>query len=273
MLDKIKKKLSKVFIGGDSHTDFTALRTSEDVYKCIQEADKVKTQLAEFMGDSAKNTKFVSLGENCSSAWYLKQLGLKKASYPFDWVFSSPEIILDCLNDNFEKYLDKGLIVPKRGGTSAGHSYYHDDLFNHRNPLASDNDYSYLQRCCDRLTGLVQSQHSACYLITLINEPGKRLNWANGFNKQFAMPEGERLQSVSSLVEYLRERNENSKFVLVDHYTDSDKPLKCGRMSDDVFFMQFHARGKSTGVLYENELDDFCFKLILTGLYGEAKGS
>ena len=169
--------------------------------------------------------------------------------------------------------MDKELIVPKRGNASAGHSYYHDDLFNHRNPLASDNDYSYLQRCCTRFTELLESQQNTCYLITLINEPEKRLTWAKGFNKQFALPEGRRLESASNIVEYLKEKNQNSKFILVDHYTDSIKPLQYGRINDDVFFIEFHAMGKSTGVFYENELDDFCYKLVLTELYGEAKES
>ncbi|WP_281545510.1 DUF1796 family putative cysteine peptidase [Grimontia sp. SpTr1] len=269
MLSKIKSQLANLIHGDDSDRDFTSARSSQEVYQTIHQAGKAKAELSEFIGNPTGETKFVSLGENCSSAWYLKQVGLKDASYPFDWVFSSPDIILDCLEDSFSKYLDRDLIVPKRRKGSAGHAQYHDDLFNHRNPLASEANYDYLKRCCERLSTLVASQQPSCYLITLINEPEKRVNWAKGFDKQFAMPRNQGLESVAKLKDYLKAKNQNTKFVVVDHYTERENSVEYEKVDDDVFFIRFDAQGKSTGVLYENAFDDFCFKLIMTGLYGK----
>jgi hypothetical protein len=50
------------------------------------------------------NSEVISLGENCNSAWYIKQVGLKKSSYPFDWIYCSPEIINHCIKDSFKTY-------------------------------------------------------------------------------------------------------------------------------------------------------------------------
>ena len=248
--------------------DMTSGSTSAEVARCICEAEQARSQLADFMGQDVAETRFVSLGENCSSAWYLKQLGLKDGSYPFDWIFSSPEIVQDCINDGFEKYLDRELMVPIKGGTAAGHSLYHEKLFSHRSPLVGDEDYDYYQRCCNRFLELMALQASACYLITLINEPSKRVGWAKGFTGQFAMPEHQGVESVSDLVGCIKEKNANAKFVVVDHYTEGERHTVSEKVADDLFFIGFYAGGRSTGVFYPDKLDDFCFKLILTGLFG-----
>ena len=51
--------------------------------------------------------KYCSLGHGCHSANILKRLGLKKESYPFDWLNSRTSIVKDCIEDNFKKFLDK----------------------------------------------------------------------------------------------------------------------------------------------------------------------
>ncbi len=48
----------------------------------------------------------ISLGFFCSVAKELEQLGLRDASYPFDWVISDFKGIIDCLCDNFEHFFD-----------------------------------------------------------------------------------------------------------------------------------------------------------------------
>lgn len=241
---------------------------SIETSRIMTNANDAKWQLATFMGNAPQPREYISLGENCSSAWYLKQLGLKTVSNPFDWVFSSPDIILDCVNDNFKRYLDKSLIVPAQDNLSAGHAIYHRDFFNHRNPLKSDEDYQYYQRCCERFLASLTSQVTPCYLITLINEPTKRRQWAQGFTPHFPMPINQSLSSISTLITTLQHKNPSARFIVIDHYTNSEKLTKVDVSSENVFFIEFHAKGKSSGVFYPDHLDDFCFKLILTGLYG-----
>ena len=48
----------------------------------------------------------ISLGVFCYPAWVIKQLGLKRRSYPFDWIFSTPAMVLDILRDDFARFLD-----------------------------------------------------------------------------------------------------------------------------------------------------------------------
>lgn len=104
----------------------------------------------------------VGLGTHCYTATLLKSAGLKRTSYPFDWLFSSPEMVAHCLHDDFATFLDRRLYeyVPperRRDGPDVNlcdHAYYRDELgvsfvFNHRNPL-EESDYAYVVRCVER---------------------------------------------------------------------------------------------------------------------------
>jgi hypothetical protein len=210
--------------------------------------------------------QFASLGENCSSAWYLKQSGLKAESYPFDWIFSSPEIVLHCIEDEFKTFLDKSLIEPSRDGHSAGHAFYHSKLFNHRNPLGGAREYGYITRCCERFLEFVGGQHNAVYFITLINEPDVRSDWAEGFNNRFALPRDQGLDTVRELMACLIDKNHASRFIVVDHSTNGNRHVAAERVDERTVFIDFRAAGASTGVYYADPLDDFCYKLVMAGL-------
>lgn len=235
----------------------------------IEQSIRCREAIARFVGTRTDETSFVSLGENCSTAWYLKQVGLKEASYPFDWVFSSPEIVIDCIESRFETYLDRKRIVEKRGRNSAGHADYHTNFFHHRSPLESEDDYSYYSRCCSRFLALLQSKRPTFFVITLINEPSKRLAWSTGFNERFPRPDNQDATSLLQLMKKLKGENLPCRFVVIDHRTNGEQGITANIIDEDLIFVRFLAAGGSTGVFYENYLDDFCFKVAMTGLYGE----
>ena len=47
-----------------------------------------------------------SFGSLCHSSKILKRNNLKLCSYPFDWIFSNCDNIIDCIEDNFNIFLD-----------------------------------------------------------------------------------------------------------------------------------------------------------------------
>jgi hypothetical protein len=232
----------------------------------LAEGYKVKDELHQFVSVQEKRTVFISLGQNCSTSWYLKQANLKRESYPFDWIFSSPEIILDCMQDRFQKFLDKSLIVEHEEKQTAGHSVYHQNLFNHRNPLLSEEDYAYYQRCCSRFLQEMESNRPKVYVMTLINEPDKRKLWAQGFNQRFMMPTNQDETSVENVIQYLHQYDAEAKFIIVDHYTEGERTVWSRQVSEHVMFVLFKAGGSNNGVRYLDKVDDKCFKLILSGL-------
>lgn len=105
----------------------------------------------------------VSLGSNCQMAHALKVLGLRTWSAPFDWLFTLPEMVADCLADDFAALTDRSQLEtipePERLGpgiTRGRHSLYRaryglECVFNHHDPAASAADYAFLGEGVRRL--------------------------------------------------------------------------------------------------------------------------
>jgi hypothetical protein len=51
-------------------------------------------------------TKIISFGYRCSSAGFLKKMGLKHESFPFDWLISRLSVIKHCIETNFTEFLN-----------------------------------------------------------------------------------------------------------------------------------------------------------------------
>jgi hypothetical protein len=114
----------------------------------------------------------VSLGTHCQASSVLKNGGLKKYSLPFDWLLSTPEIVLDCLADDFANLLNQryyqSIAFPNE--SRADHTLYRDRygleaIFTHRDP-SKEEHYAYLNRCVERFRRLLQSPDPKLFLMT-----------------------------------------------------------------------------------------------------------
>ncbi len=246
--------------------DFTQGVSPSDLAGYVRQARHAGHALGTFCERFDTPFTCVSIGQTCSSAWYLKQVGAKKASYPFDWILTSSDIILDCIADGFRRYLDKANMRPLRRGRSAGHTIYHSSMFSHRSPLASDDDYRYYERCCSRWIDLLNSTTPVVFVCTLINEPEKRRRWASGFNDHFRLPLNQGPDTLRPLFQALSERHPPSRFLVLEQYTDRSPEVTHEIVSDSVMHISFRARGGSNGVVYRDALDDFCAKHIFSAL-------
>ncbi|MBQ8945903.1 MAG: hypothetical protein IJ058_03725 [Lachnospiraceae bacterium] len=83
---------------------------------------------------SEKNYKnYISLGYFCSVAMELERIGLRSASYPFDWLVT-PEFshVLEMIETGFSGFLDKDRLSLKQGtskiyvNSATGFSFVHD---------------------------------------------------------------------------------------------------------------------------------------------------
>jgi hypothetical protein len=128
---------------------------------------------------------FCSLGTLCHSSQLLKRNKFKKDSYPFDWIFSDCDIILHCIRDNFKIFLDKSYYI-KINHMKCGHSYYHEKMFNHHNPL--DKDYNYFVRCVERFRSLLKSKKHKLFIMMYVNmnESKEEINKTIEFNNSFS---------------------------------------------------------------------------------------
>ena len=53
-----------------------------------------------------KNGFVISIGEFCLISSVLQNTDMKKNSFPFDWLFSNPKFVKECMKTNFEPLLD-----------------------------------------------------------------------------------------------------------------------------------------------------------------------
>ena len=114
-----------------------------------------------------------SLGNFCLTGNILRNGGLKRYSLPFDWIFSSPQMLIACLQDDFSAFLDRRYyrsISEGRWGPGAEHELYREkygiaEIFAHRDPTR-DEDYQYVTRCVTRFRDLLRSRDPKLFLIT-----------------------------------------------------------------------------------------------------------
>lgn len=121
-----------------------------------------------------------SLGSRCHSRMLFNRLGFYRCAYPFDYMYSSPLLVLDCLQNNFSTLLDRRFHTDR--GNMAGHSEYDGEvrafhgwqhtqqIFYHKNTKKNDLDYSYMQRCVCRFRGLLQNDGRKLFLLMLLNQ-------------------------------------------------------------------------------------------------------
>lgn len=236
-----------------------------------EKSEELASHLESFLANNKFNTQdveHISLGYNCSTSWYLKECGLKKASYPFDWIFSSCEVIEHCIKDRFNKYLDVEYILDVEGLNVAGHNLYHKSLFNHRSPLSSVNNKKYYQRAIERFLEILDSDREVIFYITVLNEFEKRKKWIDGFEIEYRPKGKQNFESCNNLIELIKSFKCQSKFVVIEQYTGavewSAKIIETN--SSDVFSFSYSSTSENGGVKFKNFSDDYFFKMILSGL-------
>lgn len=124
-----------------------------------------------------------SLGTFCHTAAHLRRVGLHHCSFPFDSIYSSPIMVLHCLKDNFETFLDKSYHenrgdVLNRGADSSSHKIYETltygktlDGLPHRHctfihvDVTADKGYSYYERCVNRFRVLLEKKESKLFIF------------------------------------------------------------------------------------------------------------
>jgi hypothetical protein len=116
--------------------------------------------------------QLISLGAHCYTAYMLKRAGLKSASYPFDWIFSSPQMVRDIIEDDFDTFMNPKYFRPvsENQGKSCDHIYYLErygikSIFNHSNPTLPS-DYAYLRRTVDRFRAQLNGSSPLVFVCT-----------------------------------------------------------------------------------------------------------
>ncbi|HMQ74730.1 MAG TPA: DUF1796 family putative cysteine peptidase [Flavobacteriales bacterium] len=205
----------------------------------------------------------VSLGQNCSTAWTIKAVGAKQASYPFDWLAVSPALLEHVLDDGFRTFLDRRRMIPLL--TDGGHRDYHRSLFGHRDPRSFDRHHAYYVRCVDRFNGVLATDEPILFVTTVVNEPAKRRRLAGGFRPAFRLPERQTPAHFQGVMDRLVARHPRSRFLFIEQYTERPFHLELTHRDARMAWVRHDAQGVSTGARYLDPLDDHVMRALLLG--------
>ncbi len=125
----------------------------------------------------------VALGNHCHMAQILKETRLRSWSGPFDWIFSSPGMVRDCLADDFCALLDRAQYRstplgqrPAPKVSSCRHDLYAERygipyVFNHHDPAAIEADYRFLEAGVRRLRAALALREAENRFYVLATRP------------------------------------------------------------------------------------------------------
>lgn len=121
-----------------------------------------------------------SLGSWCLPAVYLSEHGLQRCSYPFDYILSAPEMIADCIRDDFALFLDKTRHEQcgEAPNINSNHKIYGkfshsllldktcclNNTFRHHD-ITSDKDYNSFIRKVNRFRMLLKKEEPKLFLL------------------------------------------------------------------------------------------------------------
>lgn len=208
----------------------------------------------------------ISLGISCFSAQFLKKYSLRSCSYPFDWVFSNPDMIIDCLSDKFNKFLDKKYYKQYGDHHKCSHQvydhtngsldFYMPPMFFHHNPL-DDNDYQYYVRCVGRLLNVLKRDTNKLFLITYIG--GSHITKDDVLSNK-----------ITSLKSKIDSLTSNAYLVIVNCITEGtynvnfmqNNIIIINLLTSKIVGTEFH--NQSDWLVYKNHIDNlFTFKLAV----------
>ena len=146
-------------------------------------------------------------------------------------------------------------------------SVRYQDPSGKRFKLKSNKDYEYYKRTTERFLNLLSNKKSnILFVCTVIQEKDKRPGWANGFEKDFKLPNNQSLKSFTETIELIKSINENVKFIFINQFTEGKLNIEIETINSDCIWINFCSEGANTGVKYLNNFDDTVIKTIYKSL-------
>lgn len=215
---------------------------------------------------------FCSLGTICHTARMMQRVHVKRVSYPFDWIFTDDEIIIDILNDDFNKFLDKSYytdVKNKYSERTCGHTFYHEDFFFHKNPR-NEEDHLYYQRCVERFRDLTKNGESKLFIMMFSPESTNHPTYMgekfkNGIDKEVIIQELK--QRGRKLNEVLRTKTSNYKLLIVMNFGNNPSQSFNMEWEGNLHFLTLNTLSHSGGVTFNDNMDNLFYSGIISEHY------
>lgn len=194
-----------------------------------------------------------SLGPLCHGSQLLKNNNLKKCSYPFDWILSSYDNVIHCIEDDFKIFLDKSYYT-SISDHQCGHSYYNKSMWWHHHPLNNENDYNYYVRCVNRFKELLQYEARKLFVMIFVNA---------GLGSQCDDFKKPIIEFNNKFSKYTN----NYTLLVITHLQDQPNNYHAFTHHDNIDFLELHTLSSSCGVEFSNNNDNIYLKNIIDETY------
>lgn len=193
----------------------------------------------------------VSLGCVCNVSCYLKSLGLKQFSLPFDWIFSNCQMIIDILNDDFKDFIDTKYIVDKHK-----HVKYHERFFEHKN-MKDEKNVEYYKRCISRFHKVISSHEKKLFIHVSYKVLKNRINYDNGFFHPYDKYKLETSKDYINLHKCLKKHTKNFTLIIIIQIPFCEEPkIIKEEIETDLVVYNLHLKGNTSGLKLKSEIDN-----------------
>lgn len=216
-----------------------------------------------------------SLGSYCMTASFLKSHNLKKASYPFDWIFIPVDGVIDVFRNWFSSFLNKGHynnisdedrikyyhLTDKH--RVAGHKYHHT-MFWHRDPLNNPKDYNYYLRTVQRMNNLSKKDENKLFIMFDRNYDGKNHNYeyeSNSNNKN----------SIKNKINYNLKfeldkyfRNYTLLYIFINDYKEHNYEIET---YENITYLDIDLLSGNNGFEFNDKSDDIYLMDTINSLF------
>lgn len=190
-----------------------------------------------------------SFGPFCHTGNLLQKLKIKIASFPFDWLCTTPLIISDCIENNFRFFLDKSYYILDETTKHPIHKYYAENfqfdkmMFAHSNPLEND-VYEYLKRCIKRFEILLKSEDKKLFVISYMVTYTEKVD-------------SDYLSNIKTLNETLSKHTTNYDILcIVNTPNQKMQSFHLDKTENNIFILQLSTYSISHGVFFLDERDN-----------------
>lgn len=199
-----------------------------------------------------------SLGISCHTSSWIKQMQMKKCSFPFDWIFSNPNMIIDCIDNDFKIFLDKNFHIPHKIYANgkiiliSGHKVYGGRIFNHHYIL-EDNTYSYFVRCVNRFRILTKKKENKLFIISFVNKREK-------ISKELE-------NNIINLCKKLESITSNFNLLVVYHRIGNNLRSEIVEVNENIKIIEIFTKTLSNGSRIKNEVENKFYNNCIFKLY------
>ena len=181
---------------------------------------------------------------------------VKKCSYPFDWIFSNPNMVIDCITNNFCKFLDRSLhcvyeIHKKNTTNRSGHTVYGKRIFNHHYIL-NDDTYYYFERCVHRFNILLAKPGRKLFIITFVNR---------------TVPYQTIINDVQNIYDTLNSKTKNFEILCIYHHIGVKLSSYVDNIHNNLKIIEIRTKSPSSGTRITNRVENDFFNNAIYSSY------